>query len=111
MNKRHLSPVRRTWALILAFVLILPMVLQLSHRLWHQHEHPHFIRLTKGVTIQEHIPPCPINDYQISQFSSPQAAPLSVQRTLLLTVEQPGQVCPPQTEARIGYLLRAPPLS
>jgi len=111
MNKRHLSPIRRTGALVLAFVLVWPMMMQIAHRLWHEHEHPHFIRLDKGLTVQEHIPPCPINDYQISQFNSQKAAPLTVLRTLLLTLEQHVQARQPEAETAIGYLLRAPPLT
>jgi len=111
MNKRHLPSIRRTWALVLAFVLVLPMMMQIAHRLWHKHEHPHFIWLSKGVTVQVHIPPCPINDYQISQFNSQKTVPLTVQRTLLLTLEQPGQARQPEAETAIGYLLRAPPLT
>lgn len=110
MNKPStIFTLRKTGATALVFVLMMPFLVQEFHRLWHHHAHPHYVELKKTTNLHEHIPACPINDYQISQFNTPDMPNPGIPQALILTLVQNPHPRSSEVGFRVGYLLRAPP--
>ncbi len=56
-------------AFILFLVIIAPIIAQVSHILFHHHEHLHFEHHTTSSTIQSHEEQCPICKYEFAKYT------------------------------------------